>query len=62
MLVVRRFVLSVPKRLRPLLRRRYHGVFAPNAPLRPLVTARAPEDNAAATLKIPPHLPSDRLS
>lgn len=25
---------------------RYHGVFAPNAPLRPLVTARALEDNA----------------
>jgi hypothetical protein len=29
-------------------RHRYHGVFAPNAPLRPLVTARAPEDNALA--------------
>ncbi len=28
---------------------RYHGVFAPNAPLRPLVTARAQEDNALAT-------------
>ena len=33
-------------------RHRYHGVFAPNAPLRPLVTARAREDNALAT-----HLP-----
>jgi hypothetical protein len=30
-------------------RHRYHGVFAPNAPLRPLVTARAREDNAVAT-------------
>jgi hypothetical protein len=30
-------------------RHRYHGVFAPNAPLRPLVTARAQEDNALAT-------------
>jgi len=29
-------------------RHRYHGVFAPNAPLRPLVTARALEDNALA--------------
>ena len=29
-------------------RHRYHGVFAPNAPLRPLITARAQEDNAAA--------------
>jgi hypothetical protein len=29
-------------------RHRYHGVFAPNAPLRPLVTARAREDNALA--------------
>ena len=29
-------------------RHRYHGVFAPNAPLRPLVTARAQEDNALA--------------
>jgi hypothetical protein len=27
-------------------RHRYHGVFAPNAPLRPLVTARTQEDNA----------------
>jgi len=26
-------------------RHRYHGVFAPNAPLRPLVTARTQEDN-----------------
>jgi hypothetical protein len=26
-------------------RHRYHGVFAPNAPLRPLVTARAKEDD-----------------
>ena len=29
-------------------RHRYHGVFAPNAPLRSLVTARAREDNALA--------------
>jgi len=29
-------------------RHRYHGVFAPTAPLRPLVTARAQEDNALA--------------
>jgi hypothetical protein len=29
-------------------RHRYHGVFAPNAPLRPLITARAREDNALA--------------
>ena len=29
-------------------RHRYHGVFAPNAPLRPLVTARTREDNALA--------------
>jgi hypothetical protein len=29
-------------------RHRYHGGFAPNAPLRPLVTARAQEDNALA--------------
>jgi hypothetical protein len=40
-------------------RHRYHGVFAPNAPLRPLVTARAQEDNAlAAQLPDPdPELP-----
>lgn len=30
-------------------RHRYHGVFAPNAPLRSLVTAQAREDNALAT-------------
>jgi predicted Zn-ribbon and HTH transcriptional regulator len=29
-------------------RHRYHGVFAPNAPLRPLVSARTQEDNALA--------------
>jgi hypothetical protein len=29
-------------------RHRYHGVFAPNAPMRSLVTARAHQDNAAA--------------
>ncbi|MFC1660982.1 transposase [Gemmatimonadota bacterium] len=29
-------------------RHRYHGAFAPNAHLRPLVTARAHQDNAAA--------------
>ena len=29
-------------------RHRYHGVFAPNAPLRPLVTARAEAENAVA--------------
>ncbi len=31
-----------------LHRHRYHGVFAPNAPLRPLVTERAHQDNALA--------------
>lgn len=36
-----------------LHRHRYHGVFAPNAPLRPLVTERAREDNA---LIVPPEL------
>jgi hypothetical protein len=42
-----------------LHRHRYHGVFAPNAPLRPLVTERAREDNAlAAQLPGPdPELP-----
>jgi len=29
-------------------RHRYHGVFAPNAPLRPLITERAHQDNALA--------------
>ncbi len=29
-------------------RHRYHGVFAPNAPLRPLVTARTHQDHSAA--------------
>ena len=38
-------------------RHRYHGVFAPNAPLRPLVTARAQEDNAAAAQDLAPDLP-----
>ena len=38
-------------------RHRYHGVFAPNAPLRPLVTARALEDNALATEASEPPLP-----
>jgi hypothetical protein len=37
-------------------RHRYHGVFAPNAPLRPLVTARAQEDNALATQSSIPDL------
>jgi len=36
-------------------RHRYHGVFAPNAPLRPLVTARAREDNALAAQTFSPH-------
>ena len=30
-------------------RHRYHGVFAPNAPLRPLITARVRQNNAATT-------------
>ena len=34
-----------PPRIHP---HRCHGVFAPNAPLRPLVTARTQEDNALA--------------
>jgi len=38
-------------------RHRYHGVFAPNAPLRPLVTARAREDNALAAEAPEPPLP-----
>ena len=38
-------------------RHRYHGVFAPNAPLRPLVTARAQEDNALAAQAPRPPLP-----
>ena len=38
-------------------RHRYHGVFAPNAPLRPLVTARAQEDNALAAQAPGPPLP-----
>ena len=38
-------------------RHRYHGVFAPNAPLRPLVTARAQEDNAAVAQDLAPDLP-----
>jgi hypothetical protein len=38
-------------------RHRYHGVFAPNAPLRPLVTERAHQDNALAAQTSVPHLP-----
>ncbi len=38
-------------------RHRYHGVFAPNAPLRPLVTERAREDNALAAEAPGPRLP-----
>ena len=38
-------------------RHRYHGVFAPNAPLRPLVTERAREDNALAAESPGPPLP-----
>ena len=38
-------------------RHRYHGVFAPNAPLRPLVTARAQKDNALAAQFPGPSLP-----
>jgi len=38
-------------------RHRYHGVFAPNAPLRPLVTARAHQDNALAVQVPDPGLP-----
>jgi hypothetical protein len=38
-------------------RHRYHGVFAPNAPLRPLVTARAQEDNILASQAPGPPLP-----
>ena len=40
-----------------LHRHRYHGVFAPNAPLRPLVTARTQEDNALADQRLGPGLP-----
>jgi len=35
-------------------RHRYHGVFAPNAPLRPLVTQRAQQDNALAAQTFSP--------
>jgi len=38
-------------------RHRYHGVFGPNAPLRPLVTERAREDNALAAQAPGPPLP-----
>jgi hypothetical protein len=43
-----------------LHRHRYHGVFAPNAPLRPLVTERAHQDNALAAqnLSVQVSLPS----
>ena len=36
-------------------RHRYHGVFAPNAPLRPLVTARTEAENAATAANPAPH-------
>ncbi len=47
-----------------LHRHRYHGVFAPNAPLRPLVTERAHQDNALAAQNLPDQvlLPSPRPS
>jgi hypothetical protein len=35
-------------------RHRYHGAFAPNAPLRALVTARAEAENAAAAANLAP--------
>jgi hypothetical protein len=35
-------------------RHRYHGAFAPNAPMRPLVTARAEADIAAAAANLAP--------
>ena len=38
-------------------RHRYHGAFAPNAPLRPLVTARAQEDNTLADQAPGPRFP-----
>jgi len=38
-------------------RHRYHGVFAPNAPLRSLVTARAHQDHADAVQDAVPDLP-----
>jgi hypothetical protein len=36
-------------------RHRYHGAFAPNAPLRALVTARAEAENAAAAASLAPN-------
>ena len=39
-------------------RHRYHGVFAPDAPLRPLVTERARQDNALAVQQPAPPLPT----
>ena len=46
-------ILPPPRIHRP----RYHGVFAPNAPLRPLVTAQALENNALAAQAQHPVLP-----
>jgi len=53
------FLDRLPKILPPprIHRHRYHGVFAPNALLRSLVTARAREDNALAA-----QLPGPALS
>ena len=43
-------------------RHRYHGAFAPNAPLRSLITARAHQDNAAAAQNSVPDLPLPKPS
>jgi len=42
-------------------RHRYHGVFAPNAPLRSLVTERAHQDNALAAQNSVPEPPDSPL-
>ena len=43
-------------------RHRYHGAFAPNAPLRPLITDRALQDNALAAQTSPPDSPLPLIS
>ena len=51
------FLDRLARILRPsrIHRHRYHRVFAPTEPLRPLVTARAREDNALAAQTFSPH-------
>ena len=51
----RRCPLNIPNTAPRIHRHRYRGVFAPNAPLRPLATARAHQDNALAAQTFSPH-------